>query len=109
MIDSMEMGDVLDRIELTSPKYAKAKGERVHLEDYRKVQLAILFEQAVGKTIAEKENWCRAHPDYQNIIKAHSGAVENEAALYWKLKLAETQIEEWRTIQATRRSEARVL
>ena len=109
MIDSKEMGDALDTIEEVSPLYAKAKGERVHLDDYRKVQLAILYQEAVGKTVADKESWCRAHPDYVTVIKGHGNAVEEEAALYWKLKLAETQIEVWRTIQATRRAEARIL
>mgnify|MGYP003146438240 CR=1 FL=1 len=101
--------ECLDMIELTSPQYAKARGERIHLEDYRKVQLAILFTAAIGKTVAEKENWCRAHTDYQQVIRAHANAVEEEAALYWKLKLAEAQIEVWRTMQATRRTEAKAL
>ena len=109
MIDTFEMGNALDTIEEVSPLYAKAKGERVHLDDFRKVQLAILYEQAVGKTVADKENWSRAHPDYRTVIKTHGDAVEEEAALYWKLRLAETQIEVWRTIQATRRAEARIL
>ena len=109
MIDSIEMGEALDAIEKFSPEYAKAKGQRLHLADFRKVQLAILYEQAVGKTVADKESWCRAHPDYRTVIKTHGDAVEEEAALYWKLRLAETQIEVWRTIQATRRTEARIL
>ena len=109
MIDSMEMGDALEVIEEVAPEYAKAKGDRVPLDDYRKVQLAILYQEAVGKTVADKESWCRAHPDYVTVIKGHGNAVEREAALYWKLKLAETQIEVWRTIQATRRAEARIL
>ena len=41
MIDSMEMGDALAVIEEVAPEYAKAKGDRVHLDDYRKVQLAL--------------------------------------------------------------------
>ena len=109
MIDSREMGDALDVIEEVAPEYAKAKGDRVHLDDYRKVQLAILYNEAVGKTVADKENWCRAHPDYVTVIKGHGNAVEREAALYWKLKLAETQIEVWRTIHATSRAEAKIL
>ena len=109
MIDSFEMGNALDTIEEVSPLYAKAKGERVHLDDYRKVQLALLFEKAVGKTVADKENWGKAHPDYRRVIQSHGDAVEKEAALYWKLKLAETQIEVWRTIQASRRREAAIL
>ena len=109
MIDTFEMGNALDTIEEVSPLYAKAKGERVHLDDYRKVQLALLFEQAVGKTVADKENWSKAHPDYGRVIQSHGDAVEKEAALYWKLKLAETQIEVWRTIQASRRREAAIL
>ena len=109
MIDSKEMGDALDAIEEVSPMYAKAKAERVHLDDYRKVQLAILYEKAVGKTVAEKESWCRAHSQYAEVLTAHANSVEEETALYWKLKLAETQIEVWRTIQASRRQEARIL
>ena len=110
MIDSAEMGDALDAIEEFAPLYAKAKGERVHLDDYRKVQLALLYEQAIGKkTVADKENWAKAHIKYAEVLRAHADAVEKEAALYWKLKLAETQIEVWRTIQASRRREAQIL
>ena len=93
MIDSIEMGEALDTIEEVAPEYAKAKGDRVHLDDYRKVSLAILYNEAVGKTVADKENWCRAHPDYVTVIKGHGNSVEKEAALYWKLKLAVTQID----------------
>ena len=109
MIDSREMGEALDTIEEVSPLYAQAKGERVHLDDYRKVQLAILYQEAEGRTVADKENWCKSHPHYVTVIKGHGDAVEKEAALYWKLKLAETQIEVWRTIQASRRREAAIL
>jgi len=109
LIDSREMGEALDSIEINAPEYAKAKAERIHLDDYRKVQLALLFEHAEGKTIAEKENWCRAHAQYREVLTEHANAVERETALYWKLKLAETQIEVWRTIQASRRREAQIL
>ena len=109
MIDSREMGEALDSIEINAPEYARAKAERIHLDDYRKVQLAILFEHAVGKTVAEKESWCKAHAQYAEVLTEHANAVERETALYWNLKLAETQIEVWRTIQASRRREAQIL
>ena len=109
MIDSQEMGNALDTIEEVSPLYAKSKAERIHLDDYRKVQLALLYEHATGKTVAEKESWCKAHAQYAEVLTEHANAVERETALYWKLKLAETQIEVWRTIQASRRREAQIL
>ena len=109
MIDAREMGEALDTIEELSPLYAQAKVDRVHLDDYRKVQLALLYERAVGKTVAEKESWCKAHAQYAEVLTEHANAVERETALYWKLKLAETQIEVWRTIQASRRREAQIL
>ena len=109
MIDAREMGEALDAIEEVSPLYAKSKAERIHLDDYRKVQLALLYEHAVGKTVAEKESWCKAHAQYAEVLTEHANAVERETALYWKLKLAETQIDVWRTIQASRRQEARIL
>ena len=109
MIDSREMGEALDTIEEVAPEYAKSKAERIHLDDYRKVQLALLYEHAVGKTVAEKESWCKAHTQYAEVLTENANAVERETALYWKLKLAETQIEVWRTIQASRRREAQIL
>ena len=109
MIDSREMGAALDTIEEVSPLYAKPKAERIHLDDYRKVQLALLYEHAVGKTVAEKESWCKAHAQYAEVLTEHANAVERETALYWKLKLAETQSEVWRTIQASRRREPQIL
>ena len=56
-----------------------------------------------------RENWCKAHVQYQEVLTEHANAVERETALYWKLKLAETHIEVWRTIQASRRREAQIL
>ena len=109
MIDSKEMGDALDTIEEGAPMYAKSKAERIHLDDYRKVQLALLYEYAEGKTVVEKESWCKAHAQYREVLTEHANAVERETALHWKLKLAETQIDVWRTIQASRRQEARIL
>ena len=109
MIDAREMGEALESIETHAPEYAKAKAERIHLDDYRKVQIALLFEYAVGKTVAEKENWCKAHAQYREVLTEYANAVERETALYWKLRLAETQIEVWRTIQASRRREAAIL
>ena len=44
MIDSKEMGEALETIEEVAPEYAKSKAERIHLDDYRKVQLALLYE-----------------------------------------------------------------
>ena len=109
MIDAREMGEALESIETHAPEYAKSKAERIHLDDYRKVQLALLYEHATGKTVAEKESWCKAHAQYAEVLTEHANAVERETALYWKLKLAETQIDVWRTIQASRRQEARIL
>ena len=109
LIDSREMGEALDSIEIHAPEYAKAKAERIHLDDYRKVQLALLYEHSEGRTVVERESWCKAHADYQEVLTEHANAVERETALHWKLKLAETQIDVWRTIQASRRQEARIL
>jgi len=74
MIDSKEMGEALDTIEEVAPEYAKSKAERIHLDDYRKVQLALLYEHAVGKTVAEKESWCKANAQYAEVLTEHANA-----------------------------------
>ena len=43
----------LEKIEETSPKYAKAKAETYQLTEFKKTQRSLLYATAVGKTVAD--------------------------------------------------------
>ena len=43
----------LEKIEETSPKYAKANAETYQLTEFKKTQRSLLYATAVGKTVAD--------------------------------------------------------
>jgi hypothetical protein len=86
-----------------APAYAKAKAERIYLEQYRKSLKATLFVQDTGKTIADREAAAYAHPDYLQILEGLREAVEEEEKLRWQMVAAEARIEVWRSQEASNR------
>lgn len=91
-----------------APEYAKARAERIYLEEFRKSKKAILFRESPEKTIAEREHWAYAHPEYQELLKGIRDAVEIEEELRWKMIAAQTRVEIWRSTEATNRTVDRV-
>lgn len=85
-------------------KYAKAKAERIYLEQFRKSKKAILFRGSSEKTIAEREAVAYSHPDYIDLLSGIKAAVEEEERLRWQMVAAEARIEVWRSQEATNRT-----
>jgi hypothetical protein len=102
----------LDFIRDQAPAYAKAKAERVYLEEFRKSKKAILMrsaEEAGHKSAAAQEREAYAAQDYHELLLALSAAVEAEETLRWRIVAAQARIETWRTLESTRRIEAKTL
>jgi len=103
------MDDFLDRIEKMGkaiPGYAKAKAERVYVEQFRKSKKAILMrsEEAMTlKTQSEREQYAYSHPEYVELIKGLREAVEIEEKCRWALERFKIEFEHWRTTQANDR------
>ena len=105
MITSKDIENELQKIEEIAPKYAKAKADSYQAMEWKKSQKALLFAQAVGRTVADKENWGAVQPTLDVATKGVSQAIEEEEKLRWDLKQSELKIEIWRTEQATLRTE----
>lgn len=102
----------LDFIRDNAPTYAKAKSERVYLEEFRKTKKALLMraaEEAGYKTAALQEREAYADPGYLEVLEGLRAAVEEEERLRWLIVAAQAKIEAWRTIEANRRAEAKNL
>ena len=100
----------LDFIRDNAPAYAQAKAQRVYLENFRKSKKAMLMREAElrgHKTAAMQERESYADPNYLEILEALRAATEEEERLRWLIVGAEAKIEAWRTIEATKRAEAR--
>jgi hypothetical protein len=102
----------LDFIRDNAPKYAKAKSERVYLEEFRKSKKAMLMQEAEingHKSAVAQEREAYAHADYMALLDGLRVAVEQEESLRWLIVGAQAKIEVWRTIEANRRAEAKTL
>jgi hypothetical protein len=103
---------VLDFIRDNAQQYAKAKADRVFLEEFRKSKKAILMQEAETaghKSAAAQEREAYAHADYLTVLHGLQEAVEKEESLRWLIVAAQAKFEAWRTIEANRRIEAKIV
>lgn len=97
----------IDFILANSGKYAKAKSQRVFLEEWRKTKKALLMKDALSKGIEAanaQEREAYAHPEYQELLKGLAEAIETEETLKWNLEAARMRCDIWRTQEATNRT-----
>lgn len=86
------------------PKLAAAKAERVYLEEYRKTLKALLMKASNQSSAALQEREAYADQQYQQHLSALRIAVEKEEALRWRMVVAQTAVEIWRSQEASNRS-----
>lgn len=91
-----------------SEKFAKAKSERVYIEEYKKAKKALLMGECQAKTAAEREQFAYAHPEYIALLGGLREAVEIEETLRWQMVAAQARIEVWRSTEASNRTQDRV-
>lgn len=102
MITDQEAEKACSFIRDNAKNYAKAKAERIYLEQFRKSKKALLVADSSG-TVLERESYAYAHTEYQNLLKAWSEAVETEETYRWQLVAAQAKIEMWKTEQYNNR------
>ena len=98
----------IDYIIANAGKFAKAKSERIYIEEYRKSLKALLMKQSGQSVIAAQEREAYAHEDYAALLEGLREAVEVEEKLRWDLIAAQARVEVWRTEQANNRSQEKL-
>lgn len=96
--------DAVDFIYRTAPKYAKAKADRVYMEEYRKSKKALLMKACGESSVAAQEREAYADPDYVAHLDNLKYAVEQEETLRWHLIGAQLRVEIYRTESANNRA-----
>lgn len=97
----------VDFIRDNGKNFAKAKAERIYLEEYRKSLKAILMKRSGENAVNAQEREAYAHPEYQDLLKGLREVVEAEEALRWQMVAAEARVEVWRSQEASNRAEYR--
>ena len=93
----------VDYMVKSAPIYAKAKAERVYLEEFRKSKKAMLMQIHGDKPIGAQEREAYAHPEYIGLLAALKVAVEAEETARWTLVAAQARVEVWRSQEASNR------
>ena len=91
----------------TAPLYAKAKADRMFLDEFRKSRKAQLASQAGTEVLGKQETFAYAHPEYIQILEGIREAVEKEETYRWMMTAAQAKIEVWRTQQYSARLEVK--
>lgn len=100
----------VQRIWDCAPAYAKAKGERVYLEEFRKSKKALLMRQAEIdgiKTVAQQEAFAYSHAEYIELLEGLKASVQTEELARWQMVTAQAAVEVWRSQEASARAEGR--
>lgn len=94
----------LEQMWKLAPQYAKAKANRVQLEEYRKSLKALLMKRCGVDAIGAQEREAYAHDEYVAHLEGLRAAVEEEETLRWRLVASQAAIEIWRSMNASNRA-----
>jgi len=103
MIETKDVEKALEHMRSQAATLAKAKADRIYLEQFRKSKKAILYTQCETGTIEARNSYAYAHPEYLEVLDGLRAAVEAEETLKWKMTAAEAYVQVWRTQQANNR------
>ena len=109
MSEDRDPHKAVDYILMNGKKFAKAKAERVYLEEYRKSLKAILMKRTIETSVAAQEREAYSDPEYLQLLQGIKEATEIEEKLRWDLIGAQARVEIWRTEQANNRAEGRAV
>lgn len=107
MSEDRDPHKAVDYILLNGKKFAKAKAERVYLEEYRKSLKAILMKRSLETAVNAQEREAYSDPEYLQLLQGIKEATEIEEKLRWDLIGAQARVEIWRTEQANNRAEGK--
>jgi hypothetical protein len=87
-----------------SAEFAKAKAERVYIENYLRSKKSLIMAKSSAKSVAAAEVDAYADLEYIGLLEGLKEAVEAEEKLKWMLTAAQLKVEIWRSQEATNRA-----
>lgn len=99
----------VDFIIANAPKYAQAKANRVHIENYlRVVKSELMLTQEEG-TQGIKEAYAYSNPSYKQQLDALKIATEEEERIKYLIEAAKLRVEIFKVEEYTKRTEMKNL
>jgi hypothetical protein len=106
-VREIDPNDAVEYIIRAAPQYAKARAERVYIEEFRKTKKALLMKEVAELPLGAQEREAYASPEYDELLKGLRVAVEEEEMLKWMLVAAQARIDVYRTMEASNRNQDR--
>lgn len=103
MISEAEVEKACAWLRDNSAEAAKARAERIYLEEFRKSKKALLMKKHLSEPVSAQEREAYADEEYQDFLKGLKEAVERDEHSRFMRQAALAKIEAWRTQEANRR------
>lgn len=103
MAEQIDPNKAVDFLITNATKFAKARAERIYLEEFRKSKKALLMGECTEKAVSAREQYAYSHPEYQELLLGLRAAVEQEEELRWQQVAAQLRVEVWRSQEASNR------
>lgn len=107
LVREIDPHQAVDHIIKTAPQHAKAKAERVYIENFLRSKKALLMNESDAKSAVEREQYAYSHPEYCDLLEGLKAAVEVEERLKWELVAAQARVEVFRSLEASNRVQDR--
>lgn len=108
VITDDEVQKALDFLRFQSPDAAKAKAERIYLEEYRKTVKATAMKNCLSLPVSAQEREAYSSKEYVAHLEVMRDAIEKDEFFRWKMVAAQAIIEAWRTSSANERGQSKI-
>ncbi len=104
MITDEEAERAVDWLVHNASKAAKAKAERLYLDDYTRVIKSNIMRENLDNSVNAQERDAYADPRYNDHLLALKIAIEEDEKMMFLRKAAEAKISAWQTMCSNQRS-----
>lgn len=108
MVTDDDIEKALDRLRFQASTAAKAKADRIYLEEFRKTIKANVMQKHLDLPISAQEREAYSSPEYAKHLMVMRDAIEKDEMMRWQMIAAQAVIEAWRTQSANQRIEAKI-
>lgn len=98
----------LDRLRFQAGNAAKAKADRIYMEEFRKTIKANVMQKHLDLPVSAQEREAYASPEYAKHLMVMRDAIEKDETMRWQMVAAQAVIEAWRTLSVNQRIEAKI-
>lgn len=108
VISDDDVQKALDRLRFKAKDAAKAKADRIYLEEFRKSIKATIMQKHLDLPVSAQEREAYASEEYVGHLLVMKDAIEADELARWQMIAAQAVIEAWRTASANMRGEAKI-